>query len=277
MRATSFLLLTLALTSIAPAAAAQPTSTAPRVFVAKLQAGAGATPGEASILNDSLLVAMKRFDHEFEIRTSQDIEGVTKLEVAQAMTGCDVVSCAAEIGDALGAEQLITGQLGHVGETWILSLTRTERATLKALSRTQVRVVGKAPDVLFPYIDKQAAEVLGKAATTVQTNVPANESAPSALAPAAETGEGGPSFPLLIGGVVAIGAGVLLGAVAAGLYWASWDQYATAQDAPSLDAFENAKGTGQVLYWGFVAATATASVAAIAGVGGLGAAFVLGE
>ncbi len=238
----------------------------PLVFVAKLQAGPGTSEGEASLLNDALLVAIKRFDDKFEIRTSQDIEGIAKLEEAQTLAGCDVVSCAAEIGDALGAEQLVTGQLGRVGSTWILSLTRTERSTLKALARTQVRAQGEAPDILFPMIEQQAAEAFGYASP-----------APPPVEVEPVDAKGGPSLLFLAGGAAAMGVGVLVGAAGVGAYALSLQRFEAAKTAADRDGFDQAVQQSQTAYLGAVALGVTSAILVTAGAVAAGAAFVAGE
>lgn len=270
-----FALIALVTTLAAPSAFAQKSApkeeqakeakAKPLVFVAKLQAGPGTSDGEASLLNDALLVAIKRFDDKFEIRTTQDIEGIAKLEEAQTLAGCDVVSCAAEIGDALGAEQLVTGQLGRVGTTWILSLTRTERSTLRALARTQVRAQGEAPDILFPLIEQQAAETFGQA--------PA--SAPGDVEPV-DAG-GGPSLLFLAGGGAAIGVGAVAGALAAVTYYLSFQRFNDAKTAVTPSDFDGAIQASQNAYWATVALGITSAILVSAGGVAAGAAFVAGE
>ena len=70
-----------------------------------------------------------------EILSSGEIRSLIGFERQKQLLGCtEGSSCMAEIGDALGAQELISGSLGKVGSTYVLQLRRVDVARAKALA-----------------------------------------------------------------------------------------------------------------------------------------------
>jgi hypothetical protein len=141
----------------------------PRVFLTPLRA-TDVAPGVTD-----LLVSARRHQALFDVVGAADVKGVLDVESARAALGCDSESCANEIADALAAEQVLTGQLGRVGNLWLLTLTRTDRKTLQVLARASVEAHGDSPEVLLPLVPQAVDEVLG----IVQERGAAGSSPPS--------------------------------------------------------------------------------------------------
>jgi hypothetical protein len=168
----------------AGASSAAPTS----VFMGPLRVGSGATPEMARLFEQKILTSARRHRAAFAIVSSADVEGMVDMEVARTASGCDgEPSCVTELASALDAPEIITGEVGRVGSTWMLSLTRSERTSLRVHMRVAREVRGAA-DGLFPLIDSAVDELL--------------QSTP-AVSPST-----GPS-PLAIGGGVGVGVGVV--------------------------------------------------------------------
>jgi hypothetical protein len=92
-----------------------------------------------------------------------DVKGVLDAEATRAAAGCDEMQCASEIAGALDAPELLLGQLGHVGGTWILTLSRVDRTTLTVISRGQARAEGESPDVLVAVVPLVVDQAFGAA------------------------------------------------------------------------------------------------------------------
>ena len=54
--------------------------------------------------------------------------------------GCDDVSCAAEIGGALGARYMLTGSVGKLGSKLNISLILFDTEQVKVISRVRQKV-----------------------------------------------------------------------------------------------------------------------------------------
>jgi hypothetical protein len=180
-----------------------------RVYVAPFT-GETSDPATLDLVEDRVLVAARaviertmRDDGaahvEVELIGARDVQGILDVEAAKAAAGCDSTSCANEIADALNADEIVFGQLGRIGDTWQLTLTRTHRATLRVLGRSVKEARGETPEGLLGDIRPQVEEVFGVVAT-----------GPSALAIAGM-------------GMTALGAaGVVVGGVGYGYSWIEW-------------------------------------------------------
>lgn len=132
----------------------------PRVYLAPLRAP-NVDSATTELLGEQLLVSARRHQELFEVVGVGDVKTILDVEATRAALGCDTDSCANEVADALDADQLLAGQLGHIGEVWLLTLTRTDKATMQVLSRASVEAHGTSPEVLLPMIPRVVDEVLG--------------------------------------------------------------------------------------------------------------------
>lgn len=176
----------------------------PRVFVAPL-VGASSDPATLHLVEDRVLVAARALADRYEIIGAGDVRNILDVEASKQAMGCDTTSCANEIADALNADELLTGQLGRIGETWQLTITRTERASLRIVGRAVRETKGETPEGLLNEIHGQVGEVFGVVDT-------------------------GPGALTVIGGG-AVTAGALALVVGGGLYGYSWIEYGNAVKA----------------------------------------------
>ena len=205
--------------------AASPAAALPRVFLAPLRA-TGVDAGVSDLVGEQLLVSARRHKAVYDVVGAADVKGILDVNAARAALGCDTDSCANEVADALDADQLLTGQLGHVGEVWLLTLTRTDRKTLQVLARASVEASGSGPEVLLSRIPELVDEALG----VVQ-----------------------PINGWLYGGVGVAGAGALAAASGGVLIGLSWVEYGVAEGAlaaspPDVSAAKDAQGRGELFY-----------------------------
>ncbi len=198
-------------------------------------------------LEDALLVALRKAG--LAVVGSGDIRTVLDVEAARQATGCDTDSCAAEVADALGAPELVVGQIARVGDTWVFTVTRLSRGELAVIAQAQRRVQGADPGQLLSVIPALVDDIGAPGSRSRSLSFP-----------------GGPGpLPLaLLGG--GLGVGVL-----GGLLW--WGGFATYEDARTrlddgdLEGASTATGTGEALYWsGIVGAALGAGVVGFGGV-----------
>jgi len=143
------------------------------------------------------------------VLSGDDVSAAADVEAQRQMLGCSEASCLAEIAAALGADRMVHGRVGRLGETVVITLSLFDVRSSSALGRevVQSKDVSSLPDD----IDRAVRSLTADTA-------------------AVETG--GPS-PLLIGGAVGVG----VGGLAAGL----GSVFALA----ARDTLANASSTGQ--------------------------------
>ncbi len=152
------MLTTLLLTMLAQA----PTD---RVFFAPLRPNDDVDPMALLSLEDAVLVAARKAG--VSIIGRGDVQAVLDVEAAKQAAGCTSDSCAAELADALGAPELLTGQVARLGTTWVLTLTHLERSSLAVLGRAQLQRDGDSVGVLLGGIETLVGETFHKAPPSV--------------------------------------------------------------------------------------------------------------
>ena len=143
----------------APAAHGSAPANASRVYVARLRAAQGVDEAASNALEEAVLVAAKKARPDLTVLGRSDVATLADLQAEQNAAGCDAESCAAEIADAVGAPQIVTGKLTRLGSTWILSLTRLERGSLSVLARESVEKQGSSAEVLVAEVPGLVARV----------------------------------------------------------------------------------------------------------------------
>jgi hypothetical protein len=232
------------------ALSSSPAAAATRVFVAQVTPGPDVPAAMVTPLDDRILAAARKRPG-FEVLGARDVQALLDAEARRQVAGCDSgVDCTSELAGALDASQLVTGQLGRLGSTWVLSLTRVDRTTLLVLAQAVREATGDSPVALLGSIDGQVAEVLRD---------------PDA-----------PPTPLFLGGVAVAGlggVGLAVGTVGAILSWTSFAAAETDLQGSTLtpaekvtrrqEAIEGGTTTNTVALAGWI----VGGVAVAAGVG----------
>jgi hypothetical protein len=165
-----------------------------KVYFTPLAAGPEAVPAVVALLQDKLLFSSRRHAG-YALFGASDLQRVLDADAARAAMDCTADSCLTEIADAIGAPQLITGQLGRIGDTWVITLTRTRREDMTALARVAREAKGTSPEGLLPQIDGMMDDLFGAAMV-------APTSAASVLVPIGGSIVGGGLAVAAIGGIV---------------------------------------------------------------------------
>lgn len=79
----------------------------------------------ASLLSDALLAEVRKLDRVSAISMGE-VRDMLSFEQQRQLLGCDASACFAEIGGALGVDELVTGSIGSLGESQILTLRRVD-------------------------------------------------------------------------------------------------------------------------------------------------------
>jgi len=119
------------------------------VLVMPLEGRAGVTPAVTLAIQDVLTSEMRRVPG-FKVVTLSDVEQMMSQELRQQLAGCNTEGCLAEIAGALQAQELVYGTLGKLGEDeLVLTLTRVEPGTARALGGESERLSGKNSDAML--------------------------------------------------------------------------------------------------------------------------------
>lgn len=231
---------------------------ADRVFFAPIAAGPGADVGTISVFEQRLLTSARRH-RGVQVVGAQDVQSLLDHEATRQQGGCDEggIACAAELAGALDAPRMVTGQLGRVGSTWVLSLTLIERGTLNVIGRSSRQRKGDTPEELLNDLDSMVDELFGAAA--------AADAVPTAV-------------PWSTIGTVVTGVGIAGLVVGAGSTAATWINFNVASGkiagAPSSTDADTVRSDAQQL-GGMLNTTAVVGLAVGAGVAAVGGAIVL--
>jgi hypothetical protein len=114
-------------------AAAEPK---PKLAVLDLKAETKLEAGTIKALNELLLTEVHN-TNLYEVLGASDISSMLNLEERKMMvSGCTDDSCLAEIGGALGVSLLLVGNVGGVGDKYLISLKLLDVVHAKVLKRT---------------------------------------------------------------------------------------------------------------------------------------------
>jgi TolB-like protein len=146
-------LVALALLSAAPAAGA------PRIAVWGIEAGPDVSPGAAQILGDVVATELSRTGR-FQVIGRSDLNALLGYEKQKAVLGCTESGCLAEIGGAIGADLVLSGQAGRLGTQYRLSLLLVDAK--KAVARARAaRFTEADEDALAKAVPELVGDLVG--------------------------------------------------------------------------------------------------------------------
>lgn len=112
---------------------------------------AGFDRDRAELFNEFLQSELRKRGHSVVGRN--DIEALLGLEKLKDALACEATSCFAEIGGALGVDEIITGAIGRLDPYLLI--------TLKRLSPKEGRVLKQATEKLSDAGDRQLVDSIG--------------------------------------------------------------------------------------------------------------------
>ena len=185
-----------------------------RIFFSPLRAGEGVDETTRQLIEDAILVAARKRDPR--VIGSADLVAILSVEATRQTMGCSTTGCDAELADALGAPELLSGQLSHTGDTWVLSMSRLEREALTVIARHQVNRTGSSGTVLLEAVPEVVDALFGIEPTTWS--------------------------PAFTAGAVAAGTGAGVAAVGSVLYLVSFLNFQTGEQAVRDNDLQKAAG-----------------------------------
>ncbi len=121
-----------ALAMLLMAAAPATNSAKPRLLVLDFTAGLGMSPDLAKLLANMAVARLKEIG-QHEVVAMADVQAVLQVEQNRQLVGCGEEQCFAKLGDALGAQLLLTGNITRLGGRTVvtLKLIESEAARLR--------------------------------------------------------------------------------------------------------------------------------------------------
>ncbi|MBN2361316.1 MAG: hypothetical protein JXR83_17820 [Deltaproteobacteria bacterium] len=131
----------------------------------------GVAPRVASIVTDSVVVELRKYQR-LGVVGMDEIKDMLSHEANKQMLGCEDDSCLAEIGGALGVDELITGSVSLIGGSSVFNARRIHLRTARVLGSYEQRltpkdgeeylaVVGEAMARLYPELSLRPGERSG--------------------------------------------------------------------------------------------------------------------
>jgi hypothetical protein len=131
-----------------------------RVAVYDLQSAGEIKPRTAMIVSEAILAEIRKLEGISAVGMKEIME-MLAFEQKKQFVGCDSVSCLVELAGALGVDELITGNLGAMGDSHIITVKRMDLAsaeTKKSISKNLKKgdgeeflaVVGDVNKEMFP-------------------------------------------------------------------------------------------------------------------------------
>jgi hypothetical protein len=126
----------------------------------------------------------KAEDPSTQVLSMADARALVGAQATRAKLGCTGDSdCLAELGGALGADEIITGRLARVGSTYLIELRRIEAHRIRPLGSALGKVRGPSDDLVV-VVEQLVPQLYGKPAPATAAPAPAS-SASTAPAPSA--------------------------------------------------------------------------------------------
>jgi len=137
--------------------------TAHGILVWRLEKKQGVTDQEIDSISGFITAEVERYSGR-KVISEADITTILKgEETRQRCTGESNSSCIAEVGNALGVPEAVSGDLGRVGEFWFLNLRRLNVRQAEVIKRSSRNVRGDI-NALIETIPGAVAELFGKEA-----------------------------------------------------------------------------------------------------------------
>ena len=137
--------------TLTPAAVGPVAQPAPKpacsIAVLDLENGEGVSKERASALTDVVTQELMQRSG-CSVLSRSDIRAMLSFEAEKQLMGCENDSCMAELGGALGVENLITGKISKINDSSLISLRETALKTSKVLRRATDSFTGEDDETI---------------------------------------------------------------------------------------------------------------------------------
>jgi hypothetical protein len=175
-----------------------------RVAVMDIQAREGVTKGVAQIVTDAIVADLRKGAPTLGLIASEDLRNLVGFQAQRERLGCQDTACLAEIGGALGVDELVVGSLAKLGTSYILDVRLIDARRAKVIAEANERLKNGTADDLLGAADRAVNRLLGPI-----LGLPPGESAPTASLTEPASSPSHPRVPAIILGVVGLAAGAV--------------------------------------------------------------------
>jgi len=134
-----------------------------KIVVLPLAPLGGVPDGTARLLGDALAGELRRRPG-VSVLTQSDVQALLGLEKTRQMLGCTDAGCMTEIGGALGADRVIHGSLGRVGESLVVNLSALDPKRGQAAASVSQRLRGAGEEAFLDGLPSVADALLAEPA-----------------------------------------------------------------------------------------------------------------
>ncbi len=142
--------------SIAPSLSAEES---PGIVVWKLQANKGVDDADVNLISNFVANQVAKYSGS-KVISEADIQTILKGEETRQQCGAEDTSCVAEIGAALGVPEAVSGDIGKIGDFWMLNLRRINVRSAEVIGRSSRNIDGSVND-LIRALPESVAELFG--------------------------------------------------------------------------------------------------------------------
>jgi hypothetical protein len=154
---------TVSVTCARPGAERAASRTARKVKVALLPFSAlGGVPAEtAQLLGDTLAGELRRRPG-VSVLTQGDLSALLGVEKTRQMLGCTDSGCFAELGGALGADRIVHGSIGRVGDSLLVNLSALDPRRGTTIASVSERLRGAREEAFLDVLPAVADALLAE-------------------------------------------------------------------------------------------------------------------
>jgi curli biogenesis system outer membrane secretion channel CsgG len=143
-----------------PAAAADTAKAKPPLIAVNNLEGRGITSDEAATLSDVLRTELMNTG-KFRVMERGEMDQILKEQGFQQSGACSEQSCIIEMGQLLGAEQLVAGSVGKVGKAFSINVRIISIKTGEIVTNVSHNYAGFIEDLLTSETKKVACKLAG--------------------------------------------------------------------------------------------------------------------
>lgn len=136
-----------------------------KVVVLKLAAKGGIAPATVDILTDALVGELRKHAG-FSVVSPSEIVTLIGFEREKQLLGCADSGCLAEIAGAMGADRLVSGSIGRLGGSTMVTITALDARKAQAVSNVYETLPTGDDEALLGGMPAWAKRLAAEAAAT---------------------------------------------------------------------------------------------------------------
>ena len=129
------------------------------IVVWKLQANKGVDETDVNLISNFVTNQVAKYSGN-KVVSEADVQTILRGEETRQKCGVEDTSCMAEIGAALGVPEAVSGDIGKIGDYWMLNLRRINVRTAEVIGRSSRNIKGDV-NILIESLPGAVAELFG--------------------------------------------------------------------------------------------------------------------